>query len=94
MPGSLKNALDWTVSSGEFIDKPVGLVTASSQGEKGHAALLLILSAISAKVIDDATLLISFVRSKLDAGGQIKDPSVSADLNRVGTSLVQSVINK
>src|SRR5688572_30755926 len=30
IPGSLKNALDWTVSSGEFIDKAVGIVTASS----------------------------------------------------------------
>jgi len=46
VPGSLKNALDWTVASGEFIDTPVGLITASSQGEKGHAALLLILTAI------------------------------------------------
>src|SRR5688500_6862162 len=25
VPGSLKNALDWTVSSGEFVDKPVAL---------------------------------------------------------------------
>src|SRR6187431_1256518 len=47
VPGALKNALDWTVGSGEFVDKPVGLITASSQGEKGHAALLLILKAIS-----------------------------------------------
>src|SRR6187399_3234776 len=58
VPGSLKNALDWTVGSGEFVDKPVGLITASSQGEKGHAALLLILTAISSKVVSDATLLI------------------------------------
>ena len=26
MPGSLKNALDWVVGSGELVDKPVGLV--------------------------------------------------------------------
>ena len=91
VPGSLKNALDWTVSSGEFIDKPVGLITASSQGEKGHAALLLILTAISSKVVYDATLLISFVRSKLDHEGRIKDPQVSSDLNRVLHALVQSV---
>jgi hypothetical protein len=32
---------DWTVGSGDFVSKPVGLVTASSQGEKGHAAFLL-----------------------------------------------------
>ncbi|MND55329.1 NADPH-dependent FMN reductase [Solitalea canadensis] len=35
VPGALKNAIDWTVSSGEFVEKPVALITASSQGEKG-----------------------------------------------------------
>src|SRR5687768_689015 len=39
VPGSLKNALDWTVSSGEFIDKPVALITASTAGDKAHASL-------------------------------------------------------
>ena len=91
IPGSLKNALDWTVGSGEFIDKPVGLITASSQGEKGHAALLLVLSAISSMVVSDATLLISFVRSKLDTDGKVKDPQVSIDLNRLLRALIQSV---
>jgi NAD(P)H-dependent FMN reductase len=89
VPGSLKNALDWTVASGEFIDKPVGLVTASSNGEKGHAALLLILEALSAKIIEGATLLISFVRAKVDKGN-VKDPGVTASLHEVILSLTQS----
>ncbi len=90
VPGSLKNALDWLVGSGELIDKPVGLVTASSQGEKGHAALLLILSAISAKVIPDATLLISFVRSRLDEAGRIKDPALTESLKNVVSVLASN----
>lgn len=94
VPGSLKNALDWTVSSGEFIDKPVGLVTASSQGEKGHAALLLTLTAISSRIINEATLLISFVRSKLDDKGNVKDPHVKNELNNVLQSLIRSVAGK
>jgi len=91
VPGSLKNALDWTVASGEFIDKPVGLITASSQGEKGHAALLLVLTAISATIVEEATLLISFVRSKLDSEGKIKDPQLSQNLRSVLNALAQSV---
>lgn len=94
IPGSLKNALDWTVSSGEFIDKPVGLVTASSQGEKGHAALLLVLTAISAKIIDDATLLIPFVRSKLDASGNIKDHDLTNELKKVVENLSSAARKK
>ena len=88
VPGSLKNALDWTVSSGEFIDKPVGLITASSQGEKGHDSLLLTLGAISSRIIPEATLLISFVRSKLDASGNIKDPVVLRNVTTVLHALV------
>ncbi len=90
IPGSLKNALDWTVGSGEFVDKPVGLVTASSQGEKGHAALLLVLGAISARVINEATLLISFVRSRLDDKGNVKDVSTANDLQNVVNALLNA----
>ena len=91
VPGSLKNALDWTVSSREFIDKPVALITASSQGERGHAALLLTLQAISAKVIPASCLIISFVRSKLDAHGHIKDPVLSLNLKGVLNALIDAV---
>jgi chromate reductase len=71
VPGQLKNALDWTVSSGSLVDKPLALITASTGGENAHAALLLILAALSANVLKDATLLISFIRSKMDGDGNI-----------------------
>src|SRR4030095_4403096 len=73
VPGSLKNALDWTVSSGELVNMPMALVTASTGGEKGHAAMLLILQALSANIASGASLLISYVRSKLDEKNQVKD---------------------
>lgn len=94
VPGSLKNALDWTVSSGEFMGKPVGLITASSLGENGHAAMLLILTAIASNIVDDATLLISAVRTKLDKEGQIKDATVRMDLKRVLHQLVKAAARK
>jgi chromate reductase, NAD(P)H dehydrogenase (quinone) len=79
IPGSLKNALDWTVGSAEFVDKPVALITASSQGEKGHAALLNVLTAISAKVPEGGDVLLSFIRAKL-ADEKFKDDQ---DLKKV-----------
>lgn len=88
IPGSLKNALDWTVSSGEFVNKPVGLITASSSGEYGHPALLEVLRAISAHVIDDATLLIPNIRSRFDQQGAFKEESLAQSLKRVVASLV------
>jgi NAD(P)H-dependent FMN reductase len=37
VPGSLKNALDWTVSTGDLVNKPVALITAATGGDKAHA---------------------------------------------------------
>ena len=34
LPGSLKNAIEWCVSTTVFSQKPVGLITASASGEK------------------------------------------------------------
>jgi chromate reductase, NAD(P)H dehydrogenase (quinone) len=73
VPGTLKNAIDWTVSSAEFLDKPVALITASSLGEKGHASLLETLRVISANVTDDTQLLVSHAKLKVNNDGQITD---------------------
>jgi chromate reductase len=91
VPGSLKNALDWTVSSGEFVGKPVALITASSVGEHAHAALLLTLGAISANVINGATLLIPFIRSKMDASGNITDHETARHITDVFHQLILSI---
>lgn len=89
IPGSLKNALDWTVSSGEFYSKTVGLITASSQGEKGHAAMMLVLTAMGARIIEDSSMIISFVRSKLDSAGKIKDEELANTLRRAVENLIR-----
>jgi chromate reductase, NAD(P)H dehydrogenase (quinone) len=91
VPGSLKNALDWTVSSGEFVDKPVTLVTASSRGQDAHASLLLTLGAVSAKVDEDAALLIPFIRSKVNSEGQITDAEVLSSLQKVLAALLKTI---
>ncbi|WP_121810079.1 NADPH-dependent FMN reductase [Mucilaginibacter kameinonensis] len=83
VPGQLKNMLDWMVSSSSLVDKPVALVTASSVGSHAHAALLLTLGALSAKVVDGATLLIQFIRSKIDASGNITDLETENALRNV-----------
>lgn len=89
IPGSLKNALDWTVSSAEFYNKPVGLITASSHGEKGHAAMMWVLTAIGARIVEDASMIISFVRSKLDSAGKIKDEELANTLRRAVENLIR-----
>lgn len=91
IPGSLKNALDWTVSSGEFVDKPVALITASSVGNNAHAALLLTLGAISAKIADEAALLIPFIRTKVNSNGSITDLEILKSLQKVLGALMGTI---
>src|SRR5687768_15246067 len=37
VPGALKNAIDWTVATGELVNKPLALITAASGGDKAHS---------------------------------------------------------
>lgn len=91
VPGSLKNALDWTVGTGDFVNKPVALVTASSVGDKAHASLLNTLTAISADIVEGGTLLVSFVRSKLNNKGEISDAATYQAIKDVVDNLIKSV---
>ena len=94
MPGSLKNLLDWTVSSGDFADKPVAALSASpyaTGGEMAHASLLTTLKMLSATVPEGATLSIPFVRSSLDADGAIADEATARSLRGVLDALATAI---
>ncbi|HEY9008532.1 MAG TPA: NAD(P)H-dependent oxidoreductase [Ohtaekwangia sp.] len=93
VPGSLKNALDWTVSSGELVNKPTALITAATSGEHAHASLLLTLSALSATIADEARLLIPYVRAKLDKQGLVKDTDTLQAIESVCKALINSMQN-
>ena len=73
IPGSLKNALEWCVSTTIFSKKKVGLITASASGEKGHEELQLIMKTIEANFNEDTSLLIQGVRGKVSSEGAIED---------------------
>ena len=90
VPGALKNALDWTVSSGDFDQKPVALITASSVGDKGHAALLNTLTALGTNTVEEGTLLISFIRAKLKEG-QFVDNQTERAVRKVVNTLISTI---
>lgn len=93
VPGSLKNAIDWLVSSCEFSKKPTALITASSLGEKGHAALLETLKIIEANVVPETQLVISFIKTKL-ADGKIIDPETKERVSFVMSKLYELIVAK
>ena len=71
LPGSLKNALEWCVSTTIFSNKKTGLITASASGEMGHEQLLLVMKTLEAKFDETTQLLIQGVRGKVNAEGEI-----------------------
>ncbi len=94
MPGAFKNALDWTVSSGEFVGKPVAALAASpyeSGGQRAHAALLLVLTALSAEVAAGASVTVPLVRTVMDADGDISDSATAHALRSVLDALAQAI---
>jgi chromate reductase len=77
VPGVLKNALDWTVGSGELVGKPIALVNATTRATHAWASLLETLTVMSARVIDDASVTIPLDGRKLDADGIAENDELS-----------------
>ncbi len=93
VPGTLKNAIDWTVSSMEFSKKPLALITASLSGEKAHASLLGTLLIIEARMTTDTQLLIQFIKTKVDGNGKITDNETLNSINKLTRSLREIIMD-
>ncbi len=73
IPGILKNALEWAVSTMVFHSKPTAIITAASSGEAAHASIQLIIKTIGGVFDEKTTLLIQAPNSKINAVGDITD---------------------
>lgn len=91
VPGALKNALDWTVSSTAFSHKPTALITAASSGDKAHAALLLTLTALGANIPGSTRLLLPFIRTRLTEKGEIKGADILLKIKEQCRSLMEII---
>lgn len=91
VPGTLKNAIDWTVSSMNFSKKPVALITASTSGTRSHQSLLGTLLIIESKISQDTQLLISSIQTKVNSSLQVTDAETLELINKLITSLTAIV---
>lgn len=94
IPSGLKNAIEWCVATTLFTEKPMGLITASGLGEKGHIELQLIMQTVMAKFTNETTLLIQGVKGKFDKQGNLVDNEVNQNLNNFINSYVNLVNGK
>jgi chromate reductase len=86
MPGVLKNALEWLVSSAELYGKPIATISASPTpmgGDKAHDSLRLVLSALGVDFIEGGMLTIPAMRLKVDSQGSVIDGDLQKSLLKI-----------
>lgn len=96
MPGLLKNALDWLVSSGETYEKPVAALSCAPSHAGGANALAWLrqtLGAVSAAVPDAATFPIPFVRRRV-VDDAVVDPELAAALRGALAALAEAALER
>lgn len=94
IPSGLKNAIEWCIATTIFSDKPIGLITASASGQKGHEELQLIMKTAMAKFTDETCLLIQGIRGKFDEQGMLTDNETRKKLYKFIDALVKLVNEK
>jgi chromate reductase len=70
-----------------FSGKPLGIITASTSGLKGHEELKLIMHTLMANFTPETTLLIQGVKGKIDTQGAIIDIQTKESLQRFTKAL-------
>jgi len=94
LPGSLKNALEWMVSTTIFSGKPVALITAAATGEKAHEALQLVMKTIEARFTAATQLLIRGIKGKVNDSGHITDAATREAVARLADAFTGLIGSK
>jgi chromate reductase, NAD(P)H dehydrogenase (quinone) len=93
VPGVLKNALDWIVSSGEFMHKPTAVISASPSmdgGAKANASLVQTLRVMMAEITEESIRCIPAISAKLNKQGEVIDSETEISLRSLLESLIET----
>jgi chromate reductase, NAD(P)H dehydrogenase (quinone) len=91
VPGSLKNALDWLVSSPEMVFKPIGLLNASPRSIHATASLAETLRTMSTDIVPGASFALQVSGQRLDAAAIAADPELAAPLRSAIAAMEEAV---
>ena len=92
LPGALKNALEWTVSTTIFYYKPFAFIVASGSGEKAFESLDVIMSTLlQYNIPENAKLLIQGGRSKVNEHEEIIDQKGLEEIKKVVNTLMLEI---
>ncbi len=91
LPGTFKNALDWTVASGEFVNKPVALINLYQRSTWAPALLKETLSMMTAHVVEPAPATLGLESNKLGEDFILSDGRIAQILGAALQALVQAI---
>ena len=91
VPGVLKNALDWLVSSTDFPGKPVALLCASAMSEFAPAQLRETLVTMSARFVSESSLVIPVPGGGANARAIAEDPTLAPMLRAVLAAFIGAI---
>jgi chromate reductase, NAD(P)H dehydrogenase (quinone) len=94
LPGALKNAIEWCVSTTVFSEKPVALITASASGSVAHESLRLVMKTIYSDVRSETQLLVQGAKGKVTNEGRIADASTAEQLINLASAFLKQLNKK
>ena len=89
VPGTLKNALDWLVSTGELMGKPAIVI---GSGPFARASLTETLTMLSATVLAESPVVGPASRAQVESDGTLLDPGLAKGLGAVMAELVRYLV--
>ena len=91
VPGSLKNALDWAVSSLEFPSVLIALISPSPNSVHAPPALAETLRTMSGEIVADASVTIGISGRRLTLAELLDDPSLANPLRSAMVALKHAI---
>jgi chromate reductase, NAD(P)H dehydrogenase (quinone) len=91
LPGSLKNALDWVVGSGELVGKPVAIFNPSPRSAFATASLKEILVTMDTHFIEQACLTIPLAGLKLTEEELLQCEEFIQPIQEALTNLISAI---
>lgn len=93
IPSGLKNVIEWCVSTTVLSDKPIGIITASAHGAKGHEELKLIMRTVMTKFTEETTILIQGIKGKINEQAEITDKKTADEFVKFINAFKQLIEN-
>lgn len=94
VPGAMKNALDWVVSSGELANKPVALLNVFERSTWAPALLKETLTMMTARIVESASITLPLKSNKASESDIGSDEEVSKALRTSLATFVEEIKEK